>query len=54
MPKREDRAVVTLACQDCNRRNYATSKNRRAQTARLELKKYCRWCKKHTGHRETR
>jgi len=21
---------------------------------RLELKKYCRWCRRHTVHRETR
>jgi large subunit ribosomal protein L33 len=21
---------------------------------RIELKKYCRWCRKHTLHRETR
>jgi large subunit ribosomal protein L33 len=29
-------------------------KNRRNDPDRLEMKKYCRFCKKHTAHRETR
>ncbi|MCY4435842.1 MAG: 50S ribosomal protein L33 [Chloroflexi bacterium] len=51
---REDRSVITLACVDCRRRNYASSKNRRTTTDRLELRKYCRYCQKHLTHRETR
>jgi len=54
VPKREDRIVATLACEVCSRRNYATTKNRRNDSGRLELKKYCRWCRKHTAHREAR
>ena len=46
------RENVTLACNDCKRRNYATSKNKRNTPDRLELSKYCRWCRKHTTHRE--
>ncbi|MBD3276871.1 MAG: 50S ribosomal protein L33 [Candidatus Aegiribacteria sp.] len=48
------RVIVTLACQECRRRNYTTTKNRRTTTSRLELKKYCKFCKKHTLHRETK
>jgi len=43
-----------MACGDCKRRNYTTMKNRQHTSARLELKKYCRWCKCHTAHKETR
>lgn len=48
------RVIATMECTNCKRRNYMTTKNRRTTTARLELKKYCRWCKGHTLHRETR
>ncbi|MCY4108266.1 MAG: 50S ribosomal protein L33 [Chloroflexi bacterium] len=54
MPSRDDRSVITLACGECSRRNYATTKNRRNNTGRLQLRKYCRWCRQHTDHRETR
>jgi large subunit ribosomal protein L33 len=46
------REIVTLACTECKRRNYSTTKNRRTTTARLEFKKYCRFCRRHTPHRE--
>ena len=46
------REIITLACQDCHRRNYSTRKNRRTTPDRLELKKYCGWCRKHTAHKE--
>ncbi|NLA61057.1 MAG: 50S ribosomal protein L33 [Firmicutes bacterium] len=46
--------VVTLACQDCKQRNYTTKKNRKSHSGRLEFKKYCRFCRTHTVHRETR
>ncbi|MCL4555035.1 MAG: 50S ribosomal protein L33 [Actinobacteria bacterium] len=48
------REVITLACTECKRRNYATTKNKKADRTRLELKKYCRWCSAHTLHKETR
>jgi len=46
------RPKITLACQECKRRNYITRKNRRKD--RMELKKYCPWCRCHRAHRETR
>ena len=48
------REIITLACGECKRRNYSTTKNKRNTTDRLELSKYCRWCRKHTLHRETK
>jgi large subunit ribosomal protein L33 len=48
------REIITLSCAECKRRNYSTTKNKRNTTDRLELSKYCRWCRKHTVHRETK
>ena len=33
---------------------YVTTKNKKNTPERLELKKYCRFCRKHTLHRETK
>ncbi|MCX7739357.1 MAG: 50S ribosomal protein L33 [Hydrogenothermaceae bacterium] len=46
------REIITLACTECKRKNYTTTKNKRKHPDRLELKKYCKFCKKHTAHRE--
>jgi len=54
MPKKDVRVVVTLACNDCKERNYVTTKNRRNDPGRLELKKYCPRCRQHKVDRETR
>jgi len=54
MAKKENRLVTTLACNDCKNRNYTTEKNKKNDTARLELKKYCPCCRHHTIHRETK
>ncbi|MBI1987484.1 MAG: 50S ribosomal protein L33 [Nitrospinae bacterium] len=48
------RETVTLACTECKGRNYTTDKNRKKHPDRLELKKYCRSCRQHTPHRETK
>jgi large subunit ribosomal protein L33 len=45
---------AALACAECSRRNYHTSKNKRNVTERLELRRYCKWCRKHTVHKETK
>ena len=55
MPKgREDREHITLACSQCRSRPDHTVKNRRNDTERLELRKYCPRCRAHHPHRETR
>ena len=45
---------IILACSECKRRNYNTTKNKKKTTERLELKKFCPNCRKHQPHRETR
>ncbi len=50
---KNDRMVV-LACEDCKERNYTTTKNKKTLKERMELKKYCSRCNKHTVHKETK
>jgi len=47
------REYVTLECAECKNRNYCTSKNTQDRE-RLELSKFCRFCRKHTKHVERR
>ncbi len=54
MARRATRIVITLACTECRERNYTTEKNRRNDSGRIVLRKYCRRCRKHTEHREQR
>lgn len=48
------RDKITLACTECKQRNYDTSKNKKTTPDRVELSKYCKFCKKHTVHKETK
>ena len=50
----EVRVIINLACDECKRRNYTTYKNKRNNSERLELMKYCRWDKKYTLHKEAK
>lgn len=54
MAKKEDRGVVTMACTECRSRNYTTSKNRRNDPERMELRKFCPRCRTPQLHRESR
>jgi len=46
--KGETRAIIHLACSECRERTYTTTKNRRKHPERVEWKKYCPRCNKHT------
>ena len=48
------RVKVTLACTECKQRNYNTFKNKKNDPDRIEFQKYCRFCRKHTLHREAK
>jgi large subunit ribosomal protein L33 len=48
------RVRITMACQECKRRNYVTMKNKRNDPDRIELRKYCKWCDTVTAHKETK
>jgi large subunit ribosomal protein L33 len=48
------RENVTLQCSDCKRRNYTSTRNKKKQTEKTELKKFCSFCRKHTLHKEVK
>ena len=43
------RVKITLACSECKQRNY-----NKHDPDRLEFNKYCRFCRKHTVHKESK
>ncbi|WP_163651662.1 50S ribosomal protein L33 [Listeria sp. PSOL-1] len=45
---------ASLACSECGSRNYSISVTSSTRQVRLEVKKFCRRCNKHTLHRETK
>ncbi|ANU22087.1 50S ribosomal protein L33 [Planococcus donghaensis] len=48
------RVNITLACTETGDRNYSTTKNKRTNPERIELKKYSPRLRKVTLHRETK
>lgn len=48
------REPITLECTECKRRTYMTEKNKKNDADRLEITKYCKFCKKRTTHKETK
>ncbi|MFH0819597.1 MAG: 50S ribosomal protein L33 [bacterium] len=46
--------LIKLECTKCHRVNYHSQKNKKKIKGRLEIKKYCKFCKKHTPHKETK
>jgi len=60
MAKKGNRNVITLECTTCKTSTvpgvsrYTTEKNKKNDTDRVEMKKYCRFERKHTLHKETR
>lgn len=48
------RTRITLACTECKRRNYNLTKEKKNHPERMEVRKYCPFCKKHTMHKETK
>ena len=48
------RVKIVLACTEGKQRNYQTNKEKKNNPDRQEMKKYCRFCRKHTLHRETK
>ena len=48
------RVKITLACTECKQRNYVTKKNKKNDPDRIEMKKHCKFCRKHTVHKETK
>lgn len=45
---------VILTCEECLSRNYSTYRNKVNHLQRLEIRKFCKKCGKHTIHKETK
>ncbi|MEM7816799.1 MAG: 50S ribosomal protein L33 [Candidatus Aenigmatarchaeota archaeon] len=48
------RELIALACSNCNRKNYYFTKNKRKHTEKFVLNKFCKFCRKHTEHKEVK
>jgi len=44
--------IITFECTQCKNRNYTSTKNKKQNPDKLERKKFCKFCKKHTLHKE--
>ena len=49
--KRSENLIV-LKCDVCKRRGFYTHKNKKKVERKIELQKYCTWCRKKTKHKE--
>jgi large subunit ribosomal protein L33 len=50
MAKKADRINVWLLCTECNSQSNVTQLNKK-NSPKLELKKHCKKCNKHTSHK---
>ncbi len=48
------RETIHFQCTACNHITYNSTKDKRKNPERLELKKFCRFCRKHVLHKETK
>gem|GEM_PF-44904 len=46
--------LIKLSCTKCRRINYWSRKNKKKVERKIELKKFCNWCKKQTVHKESK
>jgi large subunit ribosomal protein L33 len=46
------RDLVGLQCEECKRKNYTTSRNKKRTTEKLGMKKFCPSCRSHRQHKE--
>lgn len=54
---KSNREIVGMVCTECKSRNYVTKRNKvnmqqKGEVTKLELKKFCKNCKKMTLHKE--
>jgi large subunit ribosomal protein L33 len=48
------RDIIILQCTECKQRNYNTTRNKKQNKDKLEIKKYCKFDRKHTLHKEVK
>jgi len=46
--------LIKLECTGCRKVTHFSRKNKKTLKNRLEMKKHCKFCKKHTPHKETK
>ena len=46
--------IVKMQCPACKNINYWTRKNKKTTPTKLELAKFCKPCRKHVTHKETK
>ncbi len=46
--------LIGLRCTVCKRRNYYIHKNKKQVERKIELKKFCAWCRKTIVHKEVK
>ncbi|PJA45040.1 50S ribosomal protein L33 [Candidatus Uhrbacteria bacterium CG_4_9_14_3_um_filter_50_9] len=46
--------LIKFECTECKRINYHSHKNKKKLKDRLEISKFCKFCSKHTPHKETK
>lgn len=46
------RERITFKCSECGEENYIGTRNKSLHPDRMEIKKYCKKCKKKTDHKE--
>ncbi len=48
------REIIQLQCMECKRKNYTTTKNKKKQQSKLQVRKYCPFCRSHQLHKEVK
>jgi len=48
------RDLISFQCEQCKRRNYTTTKNKKLTTDKLARRKFCPSCRTHTNHKESK
>lgn len=48
------RDLISFQCEQCRRRNYTTTKNKKTTTDKLSMRKFCSHCRIHTVHKEAK
>ena len=51
---KKKKPAVKLQCGECKSINYFTHKSKKMVEEKLELKKFCKRCRKHTPHKEAK
>jgi large subunit ribosomal protein L33 len=53
MAKKGARELVAMICKECKSQNYVTERNKINMQKKLEIKKWCKHCKKVVLHKES-